>query len=108
MPTPVCRDFLRGLKAKKEDEKRIKGVNERVNHIYYKVIESAELYSYTSYKYPLTQQELSGLFSVSDTFYREKMNMKDILICLQLLFTDCIVMHVHQGTAIEGILIDWT
>jgi hypothetical protein len=106
MPTPVSRKFLRELKAKKDEEKRIKGVNERVNYIYNKTIEAAELYSDTSYKFPLTYQERHGGFSISDFFYGE--NMRDILVCLQIVFPDCSITRVHEGSAFEGILIDWS
>lgn len=108
MPTPVSREFLRSLKAKKDDEKRIKGVNERVNHIYNKTLEMAELYKDTFYRYPLAHQERHGEFSFPDTFYREGTNMKDILICLQFVFPDCKITHVHHDTSFEGILIDWS
>lgn len=106
MPTPVSRKFLRGLKAKKDHEKRIKGVNERVNHIYNKTLDAAELYSETSYKFPLTYQERHGGFSICDFFYGE--NIRDILVCLQIVFPDCSITHVHKDSALEGILIDWS
>lgn len=106
MPTPVSRSFIRTLKAKKDEENRMKGVNDRVNHVYHRTIEGAELYSDKSYKYRLTHQEMHGAFTFSDTFYKD--NMADILVGIQRLFPDCSVRHVNAGSAYEAIVIDWS
>jgi len=106
MPTPVTREFLLTLKVKKDEEKRIKGVNERVNHIYHKILDAAELYSGTSYKFPLTHQERHGEFTFSDSFYKD--NMREILICLQILFPDCIVTHLNKDLIFECIMVNWS
>lgn len=110
MPIPVSREFMRGLKAKKEDEKRIKGVNQRVEHIYNMTLDAAVIFSNTFYSYPIiqVQEGRQGKLISSDSFYREGTNMKDILVCLQILFPDCLVTHVNQGSENEGILIDWS
>jgi hypothetical protein len=106
MPTPVSRKFLRDLKAKKDEEKRIKGVQERVNYIYNMTLESAELHSHTFYRFPLTHQERHGEYTFYDSFYSE--NMVDILVGVQTVFPDCKVTRVHGDTAYESILIDWS
>lgn len=108
MPTPVTREFLLTLKAKKDEEKRMKGVYDRVNHIYSKTLDSAGLCSDTFYKFRLTHQERHGDFTFSDTFYRETNNMADILVGVQRLFPDCFVTRVNTDSAFECIIIDWT
>ena len=107
MPTPVSREFLRNLKANKDEEKRIKGVNQRAKHIYNKTLEAAELYTTTFYRYRLTDYH-HGEYSFSDSFYREDTNMIDILLCVQTLFPECKVTRVQGDTAFESIIIDWS
>jgi hypothetical protein len=107
MPTPVSREFLRTFKSKRDEEKRIKGVNERAKHIYDKTLEAAELYTATFYRYPLTER-YHGEYSFSDPFYKENTNMIDILLCVQTLFPDCKVTRVHGDTRYESIVIDWS
>jgi len=106
MPTPVSRSFMQTLKAKMDEEKRMKGVNDRVSHVYHRTIEVAELYSDKSYKYRLTHEQGYGPFTSSDTFYKD--NMADILVGIQRLFPDCSVTHVNAGSAFEAIVIDWS
>ena len=106
MPGPISREFLRNLKATKQEEKRLRDVNDRVGEIYRRTIQAAELYADTSYRFPLTQRDARGEFSISDTFYRG--NMKDILAGVKATFPDCMVQHINEGHSFEGILIDWS
>jgi hypothetical protein len=34
--------------------------------------------------------------------------MRDILVCLQIVFPDCSITRVHKDSAFDGILIDWS
>ena len=138
MPTPVSREFLRGLKIKRDDEKRIQKMNTIVKDIYEGAIKVAELCTETRYAHEIDPQRTRGMFPLGYNdihgleyqFYKD--NMEDILYSLQAVFLDCnvkvanmcngrdgklydistidenILSLINQDHAFECIVIDWT
>ena len=87
--TPITRDEMRGLKAKKDEENRLREINDTVNNIYTRTIQAAQ---YTS--------ELSFKYHIRDST-REKY-ITDILSALQVLFPDCLVEYKNQCQGLDG------
>jgi len=120
MPTPVSREFLRGLKIKKDDEKRIEKLNTVVKNIYQGAIEVAESCKDTQYAFEIDPQRTRGRYSQASNvlhnmgfhrihsmeyqFYKD--NMEDILYSLQILFTDCNVKLANMCRGRDGRIYD--
>ena len=85
----ITRDEMRGLKAKKDEENRLREINNIVNEIYRKTIETAERTSDLSLKYPIQHPTY------------EK-NITDILSALQVLFPECLVEYKNQCLGLDG------
>ena len=110
--TPMSREAMRGLKAKVEEENRLKRLRTIIDHIYRTVFSAAMTKIDTSFNFTVPfdmspQPKTKGVAQQgrpSDPFYIE--NMADILSGLQLLFPDCTVSHsiLSQGT--DGKLYD--
>ena len=103
--TPVSRDTLRGLKAKKEEamrveeeRQRLQNVSQNVRNIYGHVMRVAESSTKTSYKHKVDTND-----SI-DSFIRQ--NMPDILNGLQTLFPDCTVEHSFFVRGNDGQMYD--
>ena len=79
---------MRELKAKKDEENRLKGIKHSVTEIYRNAISHAETKSETSY-----------------TFYANEFhsnNIQDILTGLQALFPDCTVKYAKMCIGRDG------
>jgi hypothetical protein len=87
--TPITRDEMRGLKAKKDEENRLRGINILVNNIYTRTIQTAQQTSELSFKYPIQD-------------YTHEKNIKDILSALQLLFPECLIEYKNLCQGLDG------
>jgi hypothetical protein len=86
---PITRDEMRGLKVKKDEENRLREINNIVNIIYSKTIQTAEQTSESSFKYPIQHPSY------------EK-NITDILSALQVLFPECLVEYKNLCQGHDG------
>ena len=86
---PITRDEMRGLKAKKDEENRLREINSIVKEIYNMTIRNAEQTSDLSFKYPIQHPTY------------EK-NITDILSALQLLFPECLIEYKNQCQGLDG------
>ena len=86
---PITRDEMRGLKAKKDEESRLREINSIVNEIYTRTIRNAEQTSDLSFKFPIQHPAY------------EK-NITDILSALQLLFPECSVEYKNLCQGLDG------
>jgi hypothetical protein len=77
---PVSRMYLRGLKARADEENRVKYVEHYVTSVYSQVKRTATITTQTRFQYQVEEHN-NGQTSVRD-------NMPDILIRLQTLFPD--------------------
>ena len=87
--TPITRDEMRGLKAKKDEENRLREINILVNNIYTGTIQTAQRTSELSFKYHIRDPN------------HEKY-ITDILSALQVLFPDCLVEYKNQCQGLDG------
>ena len=87
--TPITRDEMRGLKAKKDEESRLREINILVNNIYTRTILTAQQTS-----------ELSFKFHIQHPAYEK--NITDILSALQVLFPDCLVEYKNLCQGLDG------
>ena len=85
----ITRDEMRGLKAKKDEENRLREINEVVKEIYNNTIRSAEQTSDLLFKYPIRYP------------IHEK-NITDILSALQVLFPECLVEYKNLCLGLDG------
>jgi hypothetical protein len=85
----ITRDEMRGLKAKKDEENRLREINEAVKDIYDKTIQNAEQSSDLSFKYQIR-------------FPTYEKNITDILSALQVLFPECLVEYKNQCLGLDG------
>ena len=86
---PITRDEMRGFKAKKDEENRLREINILVNNIYTGTIQTAQHTSELSFKYYIRDPA------------REKY-ITDILSALQVLFPDCLVEYKNQCQGLDG------
>jgi hypothetical protein len=86
---PITRDEMRGLKAKKDEENRLREINRIVKEIYNMTIQKAEQTSESSFKYPIQHPSY------------EK-NITDILSGLQVLFPECLVEYKNLCQGLDG------
>ena len=86
---PITRDEMRGLKAKKDEENRLREINSIVKEIYNMTIRNAEQTSDLSFKYPIQHPTY------------EK-NITDILSALQVLFPECLIEYKNQCQGLDG------
>lgn len=108
MPTPVSREFMQALKAKRDEEKRIEKVNKCVESIYNQAIHEAEASDSTLYTLHIHPGGgFAGEMSYSDyKFYTE--NMEDILSGLQYIFPGCNVKFAKMCSGNDGMIYDVT
>jgi len=85
----ITRDEMRGLKAKKDEENRLREINEVVKEIYNNTIQTAERTSDLLFKYTIRYP------------IHEK-NITDILSTLQVLFPECLVEYKNQCLGLDG------
>ena len=86
---PITRDEMRGLKAKKDEENRLREINSIVKEIYNMTIRNAEQTS-----------ELSFKFHIQHPAYEK--NITDILSALQVLFPECLIEYNNQCQGLDG------
>ena len=86
---PIARDEMRGLKAKKDEENRLREINSIVNEIYRNTIHTAEHTSESSFKYPIRHPIHQN-------------NITDILSALQILFPECLVEYKNLCQGLDG------
>ena len=93
---PLSREYLRRLKARKDEETRVKNVNSHVQNIYQQVMNTATTTTQKRY-----QQQIQnyGQFSVRD-------NMPDILDKLRGLFPDSKVDFKSLSRGQDGKMYD--
>jgi len=107
-PVRVSRSTLLGLKAKKEEEERIRMIGSIIYNIFNEVMQIAKTTTNTTYKIPI-QDMIRRNLKIED-------NIPDILDRLRNLFPDSkvelkdISRHLHGNTydQQEYILIDWS
>jgi hypothetical protein len=92
---PYSRDSLRVMKSQKDEEERVKNVNNTILSIYNSALQVATTTTDTSYKYAIQRDHI---FIMT--------NMADILSGLQRLFPDCSVeqkslVRMHDGKYCE-------
>ena len=78
--TPMSRDAMRELKAKNDEEQRLRWIKENISDIYNNAVQAAKSSSMTKWSREIKSHEV---FLVK--------NMDDILSGLQNLFPDCSV-----------------
>lgn len=86
---PITRDEMRGLKAKKDEENRLREINDAVKEIYHNAIRNAEQTLELSFKFPIRHPSY------------EK-NITDILSGLQVLFPECLVEYKNLCQGLDG------
>jgi len=86
---PITRDEMRSLKAKKDEENRLREINDAVKEIYHNAIRNAEQTSDSSFKFPIRHPSY------------EK-NITDILSALQVLFPECLVEYKNLCQGHDG------
>jgi hypothetical protein len=86
---PITRDEMRGLKAKKDEENRLREINNIVKEIYNMTIQNAEQTSESSFKYPVRHPSYET-------------NITDILSGLQVLFPECLIEYKNQCLGLDG------
>ena len=87
--TPITRDEMRGLKAKKDEENRLREINNLVREIYNNTIQTAQQTSESSFKYAIR-------YPVHEN------NITDILSALQVLFPECLIEYKNQCQGLDG------
>lgn len=85
----MSRNAMQMLKAQKEEEIRIRAVNQIVQSVYSAAVYTATTTTSTKYQHPLQSQQ--GLI-----------NIGDIISGVQALFPDCTVVHKHLKQAQDG------
>jgi len=85
----ITRDEMRGLKAKKDEENRLREINEVVKEIYNNTIQTAERTSDLLFKYTIR-------------YPTHEKNITDILSALQVLFPECLVEYKNQCLGLDG------
>ena len=104
----VSRSYMQTLKAKKDEEKRIKDEEQRlirikqiVQNIYEQALKTAGQTTSNSFEYRIPN---TGMSSSSCPFHAA--NMKEIIGELESLFADCSVKHTQMGQGRDGKLYD--
>jgi DNA repair ATPase RecN len=99
---------MQALKAKKDEEKRLKNEEERligikrlVQDIYRQAIQVAGNTANTSFKYEIPNNIHNPPFNISIIA-----NMKEIISELETLFPDCSVKHTQMAAGRDGKLYD--
>lgn len=113
MSIPMSRDEMRGMKAKKDEELRIKKLNQTIQMIYRNTISVAETSTNTTYSLDIDPQKIRQRILPMNyphqqnhppnseyQFYKD--NMTEILSGLQDLFPGCIVKLAKMCTGNDG------
>ena len=100
LPIPTFRESLQGLKSIKDEESRIKRINDIVFVIYYQVISQAEIKPDTKFQYPIPHNG-RGL---KDEFFEK--NIPEIIKGLQNLFPDSTIEHTTLTRGHDGKMYD--
>ena len=96
---PLSRDYLRGLKAQKDEEARIQFVEHQVRNIYHSVKQSAEKSTVTSLQWQITGHNHPDQKKVES-------NMPDILARLRSLFPDSSIEYKTLSRGQDGKMYD--
>jgi hypothetical protein len=94
---PICRNELKQLKQKTDEENRVYHIKQIISNIYNNVISLAKTKTDTSYKYQVP-------LNPNDDFYSK--NITEILQGLQKLFPDCTVTHTLFAYGTDGKMYD--
>jgi hypothetical protein len=100
-PTPVTRDYMRNLKAKNDEMKRLAEIENCIKYIYGHAINTATNTNYTSYQFQIQEYNFGRN---GPDFMRT--NKQDILRGLQCLFQDCTVEFTQLSRAQDGKMYD--
>lgn len=84
--TPISRDSLRGLKAKKDEEERNQNLNHIINQIYNSVIHIAETTTNTTYSYDMR-------YGYGHGHHKNFPSPPEIINRLEALFPGCAIKH---------------
>jgi hypothetical protein len=95
---------MRGLKAQKDEEARLKRISMSVTTIYGMAIRKAETTTDTSYQHMLGPTLYRNQVAPEIIFYRE--NMPDIIANLESLFPGCTVTHTTLTRGHDGKMYD--
>jgi hypothetical protein len=96
---PVSRDYLRGLKAQKDEEDRIQFVEQQVRNIYHHVNQRAEKTTETSFQWQITGHTHPEQKKI-------EANLSDILTRLRSLFPDSSVEYKTLSRGQDGKMYD--
>lgn len=97
---PFSRNDLQQLKAKTDEENRLKQISIIVNQIYSTVINQARTQTITSYNYQIPQH------TPNQIFYEN--NKDDIISNLKTLFPDCSIDYKMLSRGNDGKMYDIT
>ena len=105
--TPVSRAYMQGLKGKKDKEDRLIRIQQIVQQIYTKVLNTAGQTSKTSFEYSIPSV-LSNEVYVICPF--QKANIEEIIGELKTIFPDSSIKHIQKVVPrhVEYIMIDWS
>ena len=108
MPIPISRESLRGLKAQREEEERLRHISVIVNHIYNQAIQMATNKGDTSYKHEISRLLGDNRFRVNPNLTSDiyTTSMGEIISELQSLFPDCSVKHTTLTMGQDGKMYD--
>jgi hypothetical protein len=108
MPIPISRESLRGLKAQREEEERLRQISVTVNHIYNSAVQTASMKGETSYKHEIPRLLGDNRFRVNRTLTSDiyETSMGEIISELQSLFPDCSVKHTTLTMGQDGKMYD--
>lgn len=115
MPAPMTRFDMQTLKAKNEEESRLRKEKDRTDRvkritdsIYNSAVQLAGTSADTSFKHEIPRGRYSehDTWNASDPFYLN--NMADILSSLQMLFPGCTITHSLMAKGRDGKLYDLT
>ena len=95
-PTPVSREYMRNLKAKNDEMKRLAEIERWIKNIYNQALNAATTSGDTSYRFQI-QQAVPDFFAT---------NIQDIIRGLQCLFPDCNVERTTLSRGQDGKMYD--
>lgn len=115
-PTPVSSEYMRSLKAKNDEMKRLAEIEKWIKNIYNQALNAATTSGDTSYRFELPDDQHAFIRNVvalkkdmtipHQDFFRT--NVQDILRGLQCLFPDCNVERTTLSRGQDGNMYDIT
>ena len=104
--TPMSRHTMRGLKARTDEENRVKKVSSIAHNIYIRAIDIARGSDITFYKWSIENHYRNITTRIDEEYKFYMANMPDIIDALQRLFPGCSVNHSMMAESPDGRLYD--